>query len=403
MDKKTESGNMPEEKIEEQATESRKDFFADFDEVRETADDVSDVPEEEPSEKRRKKADKDKSGEKPKKKISKGTKVLIIIAGVLVGLALLMALTLLALNFFGGRSLRSDIDGLNLDSTAAQSSDEGTIRYKGKLYRYNKDIITIMLMGVDNHEKQMVSGRYGNANQTDANVLAVLDTKNEKICLISVSRDAICEIDILDSDGIHVGTADAQLALAYSYGDGGDVSCKLTSDAVSRLFYDLPVNAYGSIYLNGVSRLVDVLGGVTVTPTSSFGGFKAGTPVTLKGGLTEDYLRYRTDSLEGNNERMERHKQVIIAMAHAVIEKIKNDPTSILSLYGEVMNNVTTDINTARMVYLAGQAAKMDFDSNIRSVEGESVMGKESHAEYIVDKDALLELIINTFYEPVKD
>ena len=69
------------------------------------------------------------------------------------------------------------------------------------------------------------------------------------------------------------GTADAQLALAYSYGDSDEKSCELTTTAVSRIFYGLNIPAYGSIYMNGISDLVDIVGGVTVTPSDNFNGF----------------------------------------------------------------------------------------------------------------------------------
>lgn len=41
-------------------------------------------------------------------------------------------------------------------------------------------------------------------NQSDANILAVLDLRNKEMTLISVSRDAMCTLDILDSAGEHV-------------------------------------------------------------------------------------------------------------------------------------------------------------------------------------------------------
>ena len=207
-----------------------------------------------------------------------------------------------------------------------ESLGSGTVRYNDRLYRYNTDIVTILLMGVDEQVKQDANGIYGNANQSDANILAVLDLRNKEMTLISVSRDAMCTLDILDSAGEHVGTATAQLALAYAYGDGAERSCELTSAAVSRLFYDLPIPVYGSIYMQGIRQLVDSVGGVTVTPDTSIPGFAAGQPVTLTGKLTENYIRYRADSTEGNNQRMQRQKQVVLALVHKMLAQVKEDP-----------------------------------------------------------------------------
>ena len=336
----------------------------------------------------------------PKKRMSRGTRVLVIIVCVLLAIALILVGTVLILSAVGRSALTND-DGMNIARDDVEALGSGTVRYDGQLYRYNTDIVTILLMGVDEEVKQDANGIYGNANQSDVNILAVLDLRNKEMTLISVSRDAMCTLDILDSAGEHVGTATAQLALAYAYGDGAERSCELTSAAVSRLFYDLPIPAYGSIYMQGIRQLVDSVGGVTVTPGTSIPGFAAGQPVTLTGKLTENYIRYRADSTEGNNQRMQRQKQVVLALVHKMLAQVKEDPASILALYNNIRRNTTTNINTAMMVYLAQQASGMHFSDDIVNVPGTSVMGEQRHAEYQVDSDALLELILSIFYEPV--
>lgn len=211
-----------------------------------------------------------------KKRMSRGTLVLVIIVCVLLAIALILVATVLILSAVGRNALTND-DGVNIARDDVEALGSGTVRYNGQLYRYNTDIVTILLMGVDEEVKQDTGGVYGNANQSDANILAVLDMRNQELTLVSISRDAMCTLDVLDSTGAHVGTATAQLALAYSYGDGAERSCELTSAAVSRLFYDLPIPAYGSIYMQGIRQLVDSVGGVTVTPDASFSGFTART------------------------------------------------------------------------------------------------------------------------------
>ena len=325
----------------------------------------------------------------PKKRMSRGTRVLVIIVCVLLAIALILVGTVLILSAVGRSALTND-DGMNIARDDVEALGSGTVRYDGQLYRYNTDIVTILLMGVDEEVKQDANGIYGNANQSDVNILAVLDLRNKEMTLISVSRDAMCTLDILDSAGEHVGTATAQLALAYAYGDGAERSCELTSAAVSRLFYDLPIR-----------QLVDSVGGVTVTPDVSFRGFAAGQAVTLTGQRTEDYIRYRADSTEGNNQRMQRQKQVVLALVNKMLAQVREDPASVLAIYNNIRRNTTTNINTAMMVYLAQQASGMHFSDDIVNVPGTSVMGAQRHAEYQVDQDALLRMILNIFYEPV--
>lgn len=332
--------------------------------------------------------------------MSRGTRVLVIIVCVLLAIAVILGGTVLILSAVG-RSALTNGDAMHIERDDVEALGSGTVRYNGQLYRYNSDIITILLMGVDEEVKQDADGVYGNANQSDANILAVLDLRNKELTLVSISRDAMCTLDILDSSGAHVGTATAQLALAYSYGDGAERSCELTSAAVSRLFYDLPIPAYGSIYLQGIRQLVDSVGGVTVTPDESFSDFAAGQAVTLTGQRTEAYIRYRADTTEGNNQRMQRQKQVVLALMQKMLAQVREDPASVLTLYNNIRRNTTTNINTAMMVYLAQQASGMHFSDDVVNVPGTSVMGAQQHAEYQVDSDALLEMILNIFYEPV--
>lgn len=350
-----------------------------------------------------------RQSDKPNKnKMSKGTKVLLIIVCVIVAIALLLVATVLILSAVGRDALTHDGSSMTMENYRGEEGDaeslgSGTVRYKGQLYQYNEDMVPILLLGVDEHEKNVQEGEFGVANQADVNVLAALDTRNGKITMISVSRDIMCDMDVLDEEGNHVGTTNAQLALAYTYGDGGDTSCELSATAVSRLFYGLEIPTYASIYMNGITELVDTVGGVTVTPDVSFGPFTAGQQTLLTGSRTEQYIRYREYTTEGNNQRMHRQNQVMVALVRQMLASVKENPTSALELYNKVSRNVTTNLNTSKILYLAQQAAHMSFDGEILNVKGESVLGAQNHAEYIVDEQALYELILNVFYEPVAE
>ena len=342
-----------------------------------------------------------KSRKSSKKRMSKGSRVLLTIVCVVVGIALLLGLTVLVLDRIGHSALTSDGSGIRTPDDAEQL-EAGQVRYKGQLYKYKKDITAILLMGVDSKAKSAASGEFGGSNQADAIVLAVLDPSTKRITLISVSRDSMCEIEILDDNGDSVGTSFAQIALSYAYGDGGDISCQLTSDAVSKLMYDLPISAYASVYMDGIGKLTDLVGGITVTPNETFGPFTAGQAVTINSSNAELYLRHRDKTVEGNNGRMERHKAVVVELAKAMLRRVRSNPSAVLELYNGVSNNVTTNINTSSMVYLARVASRMTLDTDVHKVAGESVLGEDNHAEFNVDETALYELILEIFYEPIE-
>ena len=339
--------------------------------------------------------------ERRQKRMSKGTRVLLTIVIVIVVIALLLGAAVFVLDHFG-RTKMTDPEATMAVIEDAELDNAGRVRYKGQLYEYKKDITTILLMGVDSRSKEESEGEFGASNQSDMNVLAVLDPETRQITFINISRDAMVEMEAMDALGNSTGTTRAQLALAYSYGEGGDVSCRLTRDAVSDLFYDLPIHAYASIYLNGVADLVGEIGGITVQSLETFGDFREGETVELTRSNTESYIRHRDHTVDGNNQRMERHKQVLMAVAKAMLTRIREKPISILTTYDAVKRNVTTDLNTGSILYLARTAAGMHMNESVLKVQGESVLGDGNHAEFNVDETALFELILSVFYTPVE-
>ena len=139
--------------------------------------------------------------EKPKKKrMSKGTRVLLNIVIVIVIIALLLAAAVFVLDHFGRSKLTDDNASMTVIEDA-ELDNAGRVRYYGKLYEYKKDITTILLMGVDSRSKEEAEGEFGGSNQSDMNVLAVLDPQTRQITLISISRDAMVEMEIMDEFG----------------------------------------------------------------------------------------------------------------------------------------------------------------------------------------------------------
>ena len=69
---------------------------------------------------------------------------------------------------------------------------------------------------------------------------------------------------------------------------------------------------------------------------------------------------------------------IVLALVNKMLAQVKEDPASVLALYNDVRRNITTNINTAMMVYLAQQASGMHFSGDIVNVPGTSVMGAQS-------------------------
>ena len=262
-----------------------------------------------------------------KKKLSKGTRILRNIVIVIVAIALLLGAAVFVLDHFGRSQLTDDGAAMTVIEDA-ELDNAGRVRYKGQLYEYKKDVTTILLMGVDSRNKEDTEGEFGRSNQSDMNVLAVLDPQTHQITLINISRDSMADVDIYNVDGEYAGVEEMQICLAYAYGDGAHSSCQNVSKSVTRLLYGIPMDIYASIELPAVNVLNDAVGGVTLDVLEDLSSrdpaLTKGALVTLNGDQARIYVQSRNhESLDGNNSRMARQKQYLAAFLNTVQRKVR--------------------------------------------------------------------------------
>lgn len=328
-----------------------------------------------------------------------------------IGVSILLVLCLLigcgAGGFFylrhtGKSSLQKSAasDAPNMDG---QTGD--VVVKNGKKYRYNKELINILCLGIDKTTEEMegqpkVSGGSG---QADAIVLVTLDPTAQTMKMTAIPRDTITEIETYDASGNSVGKSKNHLALAYAYGDGGKKSGELTVAAVSNLLYQLPIHGYAAIRMDAVEKLNDSVGGVTVTlpEEMQINGvtYEAGQSVTLTGSQALSYVRTRDIEAAGANlQRMERQKGYAVSFIQSAKQALKKNPTLAATLYQEITVDMVTNIGLDEAVYLASMLPQMRFSAeDIQTVQGTIRQGKK-YEEYYADEDALQELILNTFY-----
>lgn len=336
--------------------------------------------------------------------------ILIVILLILMAVAAFMAA-----RASGRNSMTGNGDG-SVQKTAPETEDiiledDGeTVVYKGKKYRYNENITSILCMGVDNKEEAGEDTVIGSAGQADMLMLAVLDTESGKVSLWNISRDSMTEVDIYNVDGEYVRTETMQACLAFGYGDGKESSCENTVRAVSRLLYGMPIQSYAVINMNAIRPLNDAVGGVEVTIHEEDilpSRFQAGTTVLLKGDDVEAYVRSRRtetpdEAIDTNNNRMARQRQYMMNFIQKALQMTKKDMTTPITLFNiaEQEGDMTTNLTISKVVYLTELVTKINFtEDSFRTVPGEVVAG-EKYAEYDVDDEALYEMIINTFYVP---
>lgn len=303
-----------------------------------------------------------------------------------------------------GENVGSEEAGNNSEAYTWQ---EGDVRYQGAVYRYNEDILTFLFLGIDKKDivKPVKNGIDG--GQSDAIFLLVLNPHKKELSVIGVPRDTMAELAVYNEDGDYRGAATAQLALQHGYGDGAELSCERTVEAVSNLFYQLPVHGYCAINMGAISLLNDAVGGIEVVALEDVinSDIREGDTILLQGEQAYQYLHNRQYKGEGSagsaGRRLERQKQYLTAYAAKATEMMKTDITLPVTLYTTLSKYMVTDVTVDEVSYLAAQITDYRFESkNMYSLEGETVKG-ERYEEFYADEKALYELILNVFYEEV--
>lgn len=277
------------------------------------------------------------------------------------------------------------------------------ITYDGKSYVYNENLKTVLFMGVDNREEVTVQEYSGMNGQSDTLLLLIMDKKNKTTDLLAISRNSMVDLQLYSIDGEYMTTTTGQIALQYAYGDGEKKSCRLTKEAVSKLLYGIPIDAYVSMNLDGIVAMVSAFGGIEYTftedETEIDPEFTKGTTLLMDGAKTERYVRYRDITVTGSNEqRMQRQFKFLRSIFSQIKKKADGDSKAYDTLLDSVEPYMVTDMTAEEMKALS----EYDMSDTMNVVPGKVQQG-EKYDEYIVDDEELYRLILELLYTPVEE
>lgn len=337
---------------------------------------------------------------KNKKPWSKKKKVIISILITFISIIAIVLGTILSLWLYGRyQMLNYDNLRLALPQNIDYEENGRIVHYKGHTYQFNENIASILFMGVDNRklEKTKVAG---NAGQADALFLFTHDTRTSAIKVLSLNRDTMTDIARYDKNGKYYDTSNAQLCLAYAYGDGKELSAENQVTAVERLIYNIPIKAYYAIDLDAIKILNDDIGGVTVTPNYTFGSFKQGVTTTIHGDRAEEFVRTRDVSkLDDNLRRVECQKTYLDSFAKQTVTAVKQRFGVTLDLYNHSKDETITNVNVPILAFVGSSLAINYNGLNTVSVKGKYVTTRDTEfAEYKLNKKDLFEKILEVYY-----
>ena len=312
----------------------------------------------------------------------------------------ILALVLVIL-YSGLRILESTV--FSHQSDAPVQTGSKTITRDGVKYFPRQDITVLMLLGIGTHG-EMTAQEMNHGGAVDMAALMIFDPVTQTCDILSLNRDMMVFMPVLNEQGKEDGTFYGQLAYSHTYGTGVQDSCENTRKTVSNLLYGLTIDHYFAANMDAIASINDAVGGVTVEITDDFTDqdptMTKGTH-TLMGEQAFRFVQNRKEIGDGLNlSRMRRQEEYMRNFVPALMEKLEEDDSFVLHTYEQVADYTVTDCSAAVLSRLAE-----DFEGyqlgEFYMVKGENTQGEE-YMEFYADEEALDALILELFYAPKK-
>lgn len=164
-----------------------------------------------------------------------------------------------------------------------------------------KSPISILIMGTD-------TGALGRSykGRTDTMMLITLNPKKDKTTITSIPRDTGVTIPGYESE------SPSKINAAYAFGSSG------TAIKTVQEMLNVPIDFYAVMNMGGMEKVVNAVGGVTITPTLSFSyngyTFTKGQSTKMNGKKALAYSRMRYSDPDGDYGRQTRQREVIMAI-----------------------------------------------------------------------------------------
>ena len=287
-------------------------------------------------------------------------------------------------------------------ASSEMTEEEGLTYFDGSWYRQRDDLETILLLGLDQMEQPQSADGYRNDMQADFLLLLVIDEGQKNCRMLQLNRDTMTEIPILGVAGDEAGSFTGQLALAHTYGSGKADSCFNAAKAVSDLLYGVPVDHFVSMTMDGVARINDLAGGVTVRIEDDFSqvdpSLTEGSQICLSGSQALTYVRARGGMEDSSNlQRMRRQRTYMQALYEKVKTCVEEDENFMTEAAARLSDCMVSDY-TANQLAALGNLLSACSMGEILPLEGSAKQGKE-FMEFYVDEEALQQTVITLFYE----
>lgn len=220
----------------------------------------------------------------------------------------------------------------------------------------NGEPFSVLLLGMDADEDPERA-------RTDTIIVATINPEEESVQMVSIPRDTL---RVLPNGMLE------KINSAYAYG-GINLIKEVVSD-----YLQIPIDSYATIDFDGLVKLVDAIGGITVDSEFAFtetGGYGRGRSVEIKKGEQRldgeealVYARMRKHDPNGDFGRQQRQREVIIA----IVDELKSVQTlaNLDQILASLKFHVKTDISSDHMLIALNQYKKSATDIKHLQIDG---------------------------------
>ncbi|MFD2729119.1 LCP family glycopolymer transferase [Enterococcus camelliae] len=275
-----------------------------------------------------------------------------VLVGVLaLGIVLVTAATAYAAHLYNTTSTTFD----DISKTISRKTDMRTEDVSIE----DSEPFSILLMGID-------TGALGRTEQgrSDSMMVVTVNPKTKQSTIVSLDRDILTNIVGYEPNGTAYFD---KLNHAYAFG-----SVDMAMDTIESLL-DIPLDHYVSINMEGLSDLIDAVGGIEVDNKIDFTLDGVHVPVgkqKLNGKTGLAYSRMRHEDPEGDIGRQKRQREVVEKILRKVLSM--DSITNYQKILNAVKKNVLTDLSFNEMLTI-GKNYTAAFDT-VKSyqLQGES-------------------------------
>ncbi len=291
------------------------------------------------------------------------------------------------------------------EQTASEVQEQlKTVYFFDEAYLPKEDISNLLIIGLDDFGELVDSGSYNNTQQADFLLLLSFNHKDKTYSAFHINRDTMTDVEILGVTGAPAGERVQQIALAHTYGNGLDISCRNTVKAVSNLLYDVKIDGYFAITMDAVSIINDSIGGVGVTVNDDMTvvdpRLVMGQSVKLDGDLALKYIRARMALNDSSNiSRMRRQQQYLNAFVDK-LSVVGASSSLATQIYNKAADYTLTNCTVSELQTFFDYTAEYT-KGGFYSPEGTAKAGDE-FMEFYVDEIKLQKLVAEKFYDKKK-